>query len=167
MTQLTRDGAIRLALYQPDIAPNVGAIIRLCACMGVSLDVIEPCGFPFSLHAVRRQVMDYGDRADVTRHVSWDRFLEKGTHGRLIAMTTHGPTPLWAFRFKPSDTILMGRESAGLPDEVHSIVDSRIAIPMAAGTRSLNIAIAAGMAVGEATRQLAHVTDTEDSTFSK
>ncbi len=144
---------IRIALYQPDIAPNVGAVIRTGACLGVPIDVIEPCGFAFSLHAVRRQVMDYGDRADVLRHDSWDRFQETRT-GRLVAMTTHGATPLWQFAFEPGDTLLMGRESAGLPADVHQAADARVAIPMAEGTRSLNIAVAAGIAMAEALRQL-------------
>jgi len=142
---------IRLALYQPDIAPNVGAIIRLSACMDVPLDIIEPCGFPFSMHKVRRQVMDYGDKADITRHDSWDRYLlARG----MVAMTTHGATRLWDFAFQPGDTLLMGRESAGLPEEVHGIADGRVVIPMAEGTRSLNIAIAAGIGVAEGVRQL-------------
>lgn len=144
---------IRLALYQPDIAPNVGAIIRTSACLGVALDVIEPCGFAFSLHAVRRQVMDYGDMADVTRHDSWNAF-EVQRQGRLVAMTTRGSVPLWDFAFQPGDVLLMGRETAGLPEEVHSAADARIAIPMAQGTRSLNIAVAAGISVAEAVRQL-------------
>ena len=144
---------IRLALYQPDIAPNVGAVIRLGACMDVPVDVISPCGFAFSLHAVRRQVMDYGDVAEVVHHDSWDRFRQARSAGRLIAMTTGGATPLWDFRFRPGDTILMGQESAGLPESVHAAADARLVIPMAVGTRSLNIAIAAGMAVGEAVRQ--------------
>ena len=145
---------IRLALFQPDIAPNVGAIIRLTACMGVPLDIIEPCGFPFSLHKVRRQVMDYGDKADITRHDSWARFQSDRGAGRLLAMTTHGATCLWDFNFRPGDTLLMGRESAGLPEDVHAMADGRLVIPMAEGTRSLNIAIAAGIAVAEASRQL-------------
>lgn len=144
---------IRIALFQPDIAPNVGAIIRLAACLDVPLDVIEPCGFAFSLHAVRRQVMDYGDRADVTRHNDWQSFQSERPPGRLVAMTTKGASCLWDFRFAPGDTLLMGRESAGLPDDVHATADARLVIPMAPGTRSLNIAIAAGMAAGEAIRQ--------------
>lgn len=144
---------IRLALFQPDIAPNVGAVIRLGACMDVPVDVISPCGFAFSLHAVRRQVMDYGDVAEVVHHDSWEKFQQAQTTGRLIAMTTQGAKPLWDFVFRPGDTILMGRESAGLPESVHAVVDARLVIPMAEGTRSLNIAIAAGMAVGEAVRQ--------------
>jgi len=150
--------AIRLALYQPDIAPNVGAIIRTAACLGVALDVIEPCGFAFSLHAVRRQVMDYGERAEIVRHASWDRFLADVLADRpvrrLIAMTTHGETGLWDMAFRPGDVLLMGRESAGLPADVRAGADARVQIPMADGTRSLNIAVAAGIAVAEALRQL-------------
>lgn len=144
---------VRLALFQPDIAPNVGAIIRMAACMGVPMDVIEPCGFPFSMHSVRRTAMDYRDLVDLTRHVSWARFQQDRPNGRLIAMTTKGADTLWSFRFLPGDTILMGRETAGLPDDVHTAVDARLFIPMASGARSLNIAIAAGMAVAEAQRQ--------------
>lgn len=144
---------IRLALYQPDIAPNVGAVIRTCACLGVPLDVIEPCGFAFSLHAVRRQVMDYGDRADVTRHASWQAFRPT-LPGRLVALTTKGAAPLWQFAFQPGDTLLMGRESAGLPDEVHAAADARVVIPMAEGTRSLNVSVAAGIVMAEALRQI-------------
>ena len=155
MTQgaVARGAPVRIALFQPDIAPNVGAVIRLGACLDVPIDVIEPCGFAFSLHTVRRQVMDYGDVADVTRHDSWARF-EAGRAGRLVAMTTKGATGLWDFAFWPGDVILMGRESAGLPEEVHAAADARLVIPMAEGTRSLNIAIAAGIAVAEAIRQL-------------
>ena len=156
MTESTSEPApgIRLALYQPDIAPNVGAVIRLGACMAVPVDVISPCGFAFSLHAVRRQVMDYGDVAEVVHHDSWERFRSDRTAGRLIAMTTKGATPLWNFEFHRGDTILMGQESAGLPGAVHEAADARLVIPMARGTRSLNIAIAAGIAVAEAVRQL-------------
>lgn len=146
--------ALRLALFQPDIAPNVGAMIRLGACMAVPIDVIGPCGFPFSLHAVRRQVMDYGHHADVRDHDSWDRFRADTRPARIVAMTTQGATPLWDFAFQRGDIILMGQESAGLPDAVHRAADARIVIPMAPPARSLNIATAAAMAVGEAVRQL-------------
>ena len=144
---------IRIALFQPDIAPNVGSIIRTGACLGVPVDVIEPCGFPFSMHVLRRQVMDYGDRAEVERHSSWERF-QKSHSGRLIAMTTKGATGLWDFAFRPGDILLMGRESAGLPEEIHAAADARVVIPMAVGTRSLNIAVATGIAAAEASRQL-------------
>lgn len=144
---------VNLALYQPDIAPNVGAIIRLGACMDIPVHIIEPCGFPFSMHAVRRQVMDYADGAAVVRHDGWVPF-RRAMPGRLVAMTTHASRCLWDFAFRPGDVILMGRETAGLPDEIHGVAEARLAIPMADGKRSLNIAVAAGMAVGEATRQL-------------
>ncbi|MEL7000760.1 MAG: tRNA (cytidine(34)-2'-O)-methyltransferase [Pseudomonadota bacterium] len=149
-----KNARIRLALFQPDIAPNVGAIIRLGACMAVPVDVIGPCGFAFSLRAVRRQVMDYGDKAEVSDHISWERFSSDRPPGRLVAMTTHGAEVLWDFTFQPGDTILMGRESAGLPEDIHAKADARLLIPMAPETRSLNIAVAAGMAVAEAVRQL-------------
>ena len=142
-----------MALYQPDIAPNVGAIIRTGACLGMPVDVIEPCGFAFSLHAVRRQVMDYGAKAEIARHDSWAAF-QAARSGRLIAMTTKGAVSLWDFAFKPGDVLLMGRESSGLPDEVHAAADARVVIPMAEGTRSLNIAVASGIAMAEAQRQL-------------
>lgn len=144
---------MRLALYQPDIAPNVGAIIRLGACMAVPVDVIGPCGFAFSLHAVRRQVMDYGDKAEIVHHTSWGAYRRALGHARLIAMTTHADEILWDFEFRDGDTILLGQESAGLPDEIHAAADARLRVPMAVGTRSLNIAIAAGIAVSEAIRQ--------------
>lgn len=144
---------IRIALFQPDIAPNVGAVIRTGACLQIPVDVIAPCGFAFSLHAVRRQVMDYGDKADITHHDDWAAFRAGSAGRRLIAMTTRGSVPLWEFRFQPGDTLLMGRESAGLPEDVHEACTARIAIPMAPGTRSLNIAIAAGIAGAEALRQ--------------
>ena len=145
--------SINLALYQPDIAPNVGSVIRTGACLGVPIHVIEPCGFAFSLHAVRRQVMDYGDKAQVVRHDSWDAFQAQ-RQGRLVAMTTKGAVPLWEFAFQPGDTLLMGQESAGLPGHVHAVADARVFIPMAEGTRSLNISVAAGICTAEALRQL-------------
>ena len=122
--------------------------------MDVPIDVIGPCGFPYSLRAMKRQLMDYGNLADVTHHDSWSRFQQDRPAGRLIAMTTKAATPLWQFRFQADDTILMGQESAGLPEEVHNLADARLVIPMAPNTRSLNIAVSAGMAVAEAIRQL-------------
>jgi tRNA (cytidine/uridine-2'-O-)-methyltransferase len=148
------DAIIRLALFQPDIAPNVGAILRLGACLGVPVHVIEPCGFPFSPHAWRRSAMDYADLAELNRHDSWATFLAERPPGRLVAMTTKGAISLWNFRFQPGDTLLMGRESAGLPDEVHAAADARLLIPMQPGARSLNVAMTAAIAVSEAGRQL-------------
>jgi tRNA (cytidine/uridine-2'-O-)-methyltransferase len=148
------DSSCRLALFQPDIAPNVGAILRLGACLGVPVHVIEPCGFPFSPHAWRRQAMDYAGLADLHRHDSWAAFLAERPPGRLVAMTTKGEDSLWDFRFEPGDTLLMGRESAGLPDQVHAAADARLLIPMQPGARSLNVAMAAAISVAEAGRQL-------------
>lgn len=150
-----RDHAqIALALFQPDIAPNVGAVLRLGACLGVPVHVIEPCGFPFSPRAWRRQAMDYADLAELHRHDSWAAFTDSRPSGRLVALTTKGANSLWDFRFRPGDTLLFGRESAGLPDEVHAAADARVVIPMQAGARSLNIAMAAAIAAAEAGRQL-------------
>ena len=148
------DARIRLALFQPDIAPNVGAVLRLGACLGVPVHVIEPCGFPFSPHAWRRSAMDYADLAELIRHDSWAAFLAERPPGRLIAMTTKGAASLWDFAFQPGDTLLMGRETAGLPDEVHAATDARLLIPMQPGARSLNLATAAAIAVAEAGRQV-------------
>ena len=144
---------LRLALYQPDIAPNVGSVIRTAACLDLALDIIEPCGFPFSLRAVRRQVMDYGDKADITRHDSWQAF-EAARQGRLIALTTKSDRVLWDFVFRPGDVLLLGQESSGLPDHVHAVADSRLSVPMAPGTRSLNIGVAAAISGAEALRQM-------------
>jgi tRNA (cytidine/uridine-2'-O-)-methyltransferase len=148
------DAIIRLALFQPDIAPNVGAILRLGACLGAPVHVIEPCGFAFSPHARRRSAMDYANLAELHRHGSWQAFLAERPPGRLVAMTTKGADSLWDFRFAPGDTLLMGRESAGLPDEVHDATDVRLLIPLQPGARSLNVAMAAAIALAEAGRQV-------------
>jgi len=144
---------VRLAVYQPDIAPNLGAMIRICACFNVALDIIEPCGFPLSLKSLRRAAMDYADLADMTRHDSWDRFQAARPGGRLILLTTKAESNLWDFTFRPGDTLMMGRESAGVPDEVHNACDGHVRIPMPGGGRSLNVAVSAGVALGEALRQ--------------
>jgi len=149
------DARIRLGLVQPDIAPNVGAVLRLGACLGVPVHVIEPCGFPFSPHAWRRQAMDYAVLAELHRHDSWQAFLAERPPGRLVAMTTKGAESLWDFRFHPGDMLLMGRESAGLPEAAHAAAEARLVIPMQPGARSLNLAMAAAIAVAEAGRQLA------------
>ena len=143
---------MRLALYQPDQAGNVGTIIRLAACMGVPLDIVEPCGFPFSDRALKRAGMDYAELAAVTRHASWDAFLEQ-LPGRLILFTTKAASPLPEVRFESHDTLLMGSESRGAPEDVHARADLRVRIPQAEATRSLNIAVAAGIGLAEALRQ--------------
>jgi tRNA (cytidine/uridine-2'-O-)-methyltransferase len=143
---------VRLALFQPDQAGNVGTVIRLAACMGVGLDIIGPCGFPFGDRALKRAGMDYTEIASVTRHASWESF-EAQRAGRLVLFTTRGALPLSEVRFEPGDTLLFGSESRGAPDEVHASAALRVRIPQAAGTRSLNLAVAAGIGLAEALRQ--------------
>ena len=143
---------MRLALYQPDQAGNVGTIIRLAACLGVPLDIVEPCGFPFSHRALKRAGMDYAEIAAVTRHASWAAF-EAQASGRLVLLTTSGDTPLPAARFAADDILLLGSESRGAPEEVHARAELRVRIPQVEGTRSLNIAVAAGIGLAEGLRQ--------------
>lgn len=144
---------ISIALFQPDIAGNVGAVFRIGACFGVAVHVIEPCGFPFSRKAWARSALDYAALADIRRHSGWQNFLADRPPGRLVALTTRGSEALTRFAFRPGDTLLMGRETAGLPDEVHSMADARVAIPLVRGVRSLNVAVAAAVALHEALRQ--------------
>ncbi len=143
---------MRLALYQPDQPGNLGAILRLGACLGVAVDVIMPCGFPFSDRALKRAGMDYAEIASVTRHDSWQAF-EAGRDGRLVLFTTAGGVTLPEARFEPGDILLFGSESRGVPAEIHGQADLRLRIPQAAGTRSLNLAVAAGIGLAEALRQ--------------
>jgi tRNA (cytidine/uridine-2'-O-)-methyltransferase len=145
---------LRLALYEPDIAANTGAVLRLAACLGAGVDVIEPCGFVWSEPKLRRAGMDYLDRVDLVRHASWRHFRESRGPGRLVLLTTKGETALPAFRFEARDTLLLGRESAGVPDAVAAAADSRVRIPLAPPNRSLNVALAAALALGEALGQL-------------
>ena len=146
---------MRLALFQPDIPQNLGAAVRLAACMGAPLDVIEPCGFPLSDSAVRRAALDYGPQAEVTRHDGWGDFLRAAprSEGRLVLFTTRGAEPFHSFEFRSGDTLLFGRESAGVPDEVHDAAAARLFIPLTPGARSLNVVVAVAMALGEALRQ--------------
>jgi tRNA (cytidine/uridine-2'-O-)-methyltransferase len=143
---------MRLALFQPDQAGNVGAVIRLAACLGVALDIVEPCGFPFSDRALKRAGMDYAEMAAVTRHSGWEAF-EAALPGRLVLFTTAGALPLPEARFEAGDTLLFGSESRGAPEAVHQRAELRVRIPQASGTRSLNLAVAAGIGVAEALRQ--------------
>ena len=149
---------MRLALHQPDQAGNVGTIMRLAACLGVPLDVIEPCGFPLGDKAIRRAAMDYAACAKVSHHASWSAYLAFAAAlpdpPRLVLMTTKGARPLYDFTFRPGDVLLMGRESAGVPDDVHERADARLYIPMSAQARSINVINAAAMALGEGLRQL-------------
>ena len=145
----------RLALYQPDIAGNTGTILRLAACLGFAVDLIEPAGFDVSDRNLKRSGMDYIAAAALTRHVSWDRFEAwRATTGRrLILASTKAADRYTDFTFRPDDILLLGRESAGVPDHVHERADARILIPMVEGQRSINVAVSAAMIVGEAMRQ--------------
>ena len=148
---------MRLALYQPDIPQNLGAAIRLAATLEVALDIIEPCGFPLNDKAIRRAAMDYGGCAKVSHHAGWSDFLAfaRASGGRLILFTTRSAEPYQTFAFEPADILLMGRESAGAPPEVHDAADHRLFIPISAQARSLNVITAAAMGLGEALRQTA------------
>jgi tRNA (cytidine/uridine-2'-O-)-methyltransferase len=144
---------MNLALFQPDIAQNAATLIRLGACLGVRVDIIEPCGFVFTDRNFRRAGMDYLDQATVTRHASWNVFLGNPPPCRIVLLTTKSTEPYTAFAFRPDDTLLLGRESAGVPDEVHARADARLCIPLRAGLRSINVALAGAMVLGEALRQ--------------
>jgi tRNA (cytidine/uridine-2'-O-)-methyltransferase len=143
---------MRLALFQPDIAQNVGTILRLGACLGVAVDIIEPCGFPFGDASLKRAGLDYLEHADFVRHESWGTFLETNPP-RLVLLTTKAERAYTDFSFTASDTLLFGRESAGVPREVAERADARLKIPLQAGLRSLNVAVATAMVLGEALRQ--------------
>ena len=143
---------MRLALFQPDIPGNVGAVLRTCACLGVQLDLIEPLGFPWDDKRVRRSAMDYFDRVEIRRHQGWEAF-RAAVPGRLALMTSRGSVPVGEAGFARDDIILMGSESAGAPDHVHQQAALRIRIPIAPDLRSLNVSVAAGIALHEALRQ--------------
>jgi tRNA (cytidine/uridine-2'-O-)-methyltransferase len=144
--------AMRLALFQPDQPGNVGTLIRLGACLGLPVDVIEPCGFPFSPQAVRRTALDYAGHAHVTQHVDWESFRGARSE-RLVLLTTKGSIAHTDAAYRSDDILLVGQESVGAPDFVHAAAALRVRIPLAAGMRSLNVAIAAAMVAGEALRQ--------------
>ena len=143
---------MRLALFQPDIPQNLGASLRLCACLAVWLDVIEPCAFPLSDKSLKRAALDYGNKTQISLHPSWADFLAapERQQGRLILFTTKAAEPFHSFPYQPGDTLLFGRESAGVPAEVHDAAQSRLYIPLAPGMRSLNVVSAAAMALGQA-----------------
>jgi tRNA (cytidine/uridine-2'-O-)-methyltransferase len=144
---------MRLVLFQPDIPGNAGALLRLGACLGVAVDIIEPCGFVFSDTQMRRAGMDYMEQATFIRHATWEAFLAQHSHGRLVLLTTKGALPYTDFAFAADDNIVLGRESAGVPDFVHDRADARLRIPLKSGLRSINVAQAGAMVVGEALRQ--------------
>ncbi len=146
---------MRLALYQPDIPQNLGAAIRLAACLGVALDVIEPCGFPLTDRALKRAALDYGERARLSRHASLNAFMTapERNGGRLVLVETDGAASFQDFAFSTGDTLILGRESAGSPGELYKAAEASVRIPMVRGVRSLNVIIAAAMALTEAMRQ--------------
>lgn len=143
---------MRIALHQPDIAGNVGTILRLAACLGVPVDLIEPMGFAFSDRALARAGMDYAAQAEVARHADWPAF-EAGVAGRVVLLSTLGAVRIDTAEFRPDDVLLLGSESAGVPPAVHDRADLRVMIPMRPGFRSLNVAVSAAIALGEALRQ--------------
>ncbi len=147
---------MRLALYQPDIPQNTGAVMRLAACFKVPVDIIEPCGFPFDDKRLRRTAMDYGAACEVRRHASWDAYLadfNQTRAGRLVLLSTASTVVFADFSFAPGDTLLLGRESRGVPDAVRGAASAQIRIPIAENMRSLNVAVAAAIVLSEALRQ--------------
>jgi tRNA (cytidine/uridine-2'-O-)-methyltransferase len=143
---------MRLVLFEPDIPQNAGALLRLGACLGLPVDIIEPCGFLLDDKRLRRSVMDYLDQVEMTRHGSWDAYRTVAK-GRLVLLTTRGDTPYYDFAFRSNDNLMVGRESAGAPEAVHAAADARLTIPMRDGARSINVAMAAAMVLSEALRQ--------------
>lgn len=143
---------MRLALYEPDIPQNTGTLMRLAACFNLPVDIIEPCGFVFNDQKMRRAGMDYLDIVDYTRHDSWDKFYAQH-QGRIVLLTTKGSELYHKFAFRNDDILLLGRESAGVPDFVHQAADARLRIPMRSDTRSINVAISGAIVLGEALRQ--------------
>jgi len=147
---------MRIALYQPDIPQNTGNIFRLGACLGVSVDIIEPTGFVFDDKRFKRSAMDYLDHIDYKKHIDWQHFYDwkKENNFRLILMTTKSRESLYNFKFHPSDILLFGRESAGVPENIHKIVDHRLTIPMKEGVRSINLSSSVALVLGESLRQI-------------
>ena len=160
---------MRIALYQPDIPQNTGTILRLCACLNVEAHIIEPAGFPVSDRHFRRAGMDYLDQVTILRHESWAKFQEwrAGTSGRLILFTTKASRPYLEQDYAADDILLFGRESAGVPNDVHDAADERLVVPIAPTMRSLNVAMTVAMALGEALRQTGEVFSSEVGTGSR
>lgn len=151
----SRFRAMQLALFQPDQPPNTGTLLRLGACMNMPVHVIEPCGFPFSPKAVKRYAMDYADHVDLHHHLDWQAFeaWRADNSSRLVLLTTQTTVSFTKFEFEPSDILMVGSESSGAPKFVHETADARVTIPMNPAVRSLNVAVAAAMVMGEALRQ--------------
>ena len=163
---------MRLVLFEPDIPQNTGALLRLGACLGIAVDIVEPCGFLFDDKRLRRAGMDYLEAVEMVRHRSWDAYraaatkdarkdAPKDTPGRLVLLTTRAQTRYSDFAFQSGDNLLLGRESAGVPEAVHAEADAHLLIPMQSGIRSLNVALAAAMVLGEALRQTDHFPQTD------
>ncbi|MGI9387550.1 MAG: tRNA (cytidine(34)-2'-O)-methyltransferase [Methyloligellaceae bacterium] len=153
---------MRLALYQPDIPQNTGTILRMAACLGFAVDIVGPAGFAFSDRALKRAGLDYLNEVDMTHHISFPAFRKNTLDGqdrRLVLLTTHADLTDWDFDFEPRDILLFGRESAGVPENIHDLAHARLRIPIRPGLRSLNIAVAAAMVAGEASRQLQRQAD--------
>jgi tRNA (cytidine/uridine-2'-O-)-methyltransferase len=153
MTHKTPQIRPKIALYEPDIPQNTAAIIRTCSCLGADLEIIEPCGFIFDDKRFKRVVMDYMDKKIIKFYSSYDEFFKRKKNQRVILMTTKGSTPYNKFNFKINDTILFGRESAGVPENIHSLVNKRVKIPMVNDKRSLNIASSVAIVLAENLRQ--------------
>lgn len=147
---------MNIALYQPDIAQNVGSIMRLCACTGATLHIIEPCGFPFDNKRMRRSAMDYMEHVKFERHASWEQFLSyvRSGPGRILLLTTKASKAYTTIDYMKDDVVLLGRESAGVPDSVADAADEKLIVPMQPGVRSLNVAMTAAMVAGEIMRQI-------------
>lgn len=145
---------IHIALYQPDIPQNVGAAMRLCACLGLNLDIIHPCGFPWDMKKIKQSGMDYVDQVDLVEHDSWSAFQETYKKRRIVLMTTKTDTAYTDFEFQEGDLLMAGRESAGVPEEIHALLENKITIKMNGKARSLNIINATAMITGEALRQI-------------
>ena len=154
MTHNSLSTGPKIALYEPDIPQNTAAIIRTCACLGAKLEIIEPCGFFLTDKRFKRVVMDYMDLSHIEFHKSSTKFFEAKKNQRIILMTTKGSLSYTKFKFNSEDTILFGRESAGVPDNIHKLIKNRLKIPMSQNTRSLNIASSVAIVLGESLRQL-------------
>ncbi|MFA4995264.1 MAG: tRNA (cytidine(34)-2'-O)-methyltransferase [Bdellovibrionales bacterium] len=154
---------MRLALFQPDMPPNTGTMMRLCACFGVGMDIIEPCGFPLDDARLKRAAMDYIDHLKYARHASWEDFIAQIGKQRLVLLTTKAAVPYIDFSFSNDDILMVGRESAGVPDYVHARADARVVIPIKPPMRSLNVAMSAAIVLGEALRQTSFFVSQKES----
>jgi len=154
---------MRVTLYQPDIAANLGAIMRTTTCFDTALSIIEPCGFPLTAKTLRRAAMDYGSPKDLTRHASWEIYNAAPQTGRRVLLTTKGATSLTDFTFEPDDELIFGRESAGVPDNVHAAMDARVIIPISAQARSFNLSNAVAIVLWDALKQTTQLPKTEQT----